>query len=72
MTDSSKTEAGTVKVTVRTVYGNDLIYPVCENAQSFAAIAVKSTLSRSDLSHIRSLGFKVVEVVNSKLDEVTA
>jgi len=48
-----------IVVEVRTVYGNEMIYPACEKAQSFCAIAGTRTLPRHLLKHITALGFEV-------------
>lgn len=58
-----------VKVEVRNVFGNDLIYPANYEAERFAAIAGKKTLGRCDLLNIRALGFTVEEVSIKKLVE---
>ncbi len=50
----------TITIEIKTVYGNDLIYPVCASAHRFAQLAGKKTLSRADLSLIRQLDFTVV------------
>jgi hypothetical protein len=50
----------TVVVSLRTVYGNQLIYPSCENAHRFANIARSKTLSSSAIQDIKVLGFEVV------------
>jgi len=52
----------TVEVEIRSVYGNQLIYPANEAAQIFAQIAGKKTLDKSDLNLIRALGFEVEQV----------
>ena len=48
-------------VTVKSVYGNDLIYPVCPSAQKFAQIAGTKTLSLQNLRQIEALGFSVAQ-----------
>lgn len=48
-------------VTVKNVYGKELIYPVNDVAQTFADISGQKTLSRETLKHAQTLGF-VVEV----------
>lgn len=48
-----------ITVRIKNVYGNELIYPVCQQALSFAAIAGTKTLSRNDIAHIRDIGFTV-------------
>lgn len=51
-----------VHIQVKNVYGNELIYPVCENARTFAAIANTKTLSVRDINMIRKLGYVVVHM----------
>ena len=46
-----------VIVEVKSVYGNDLIYPVSENAKRFAKIAGTKTLSPYVISIIKGLGY---------------
>lgn len=46
-------------VRIKQVYGNELIYPVCKFACAFAELTGKKTLSRSDLAHIKYLGYTV-------------
>lgn len=47
----------TVRITKN--YGNEAIYPVCDQAQIFANLLGKKTLSRYDLSQIKALDFEV-------------
>jgi hypothetical protein len=55
-----------ITVFIKSVYGNDLIYPACPKAQTFAELIGKKTFSLSDLAKIRTLGFEVVEGENPK------
>ncbi len=48
-----------IVIEIKSVYGNEMIYPINEEAKTFAAIAGKKTLSRSDIAKIKSLGFEV-------------
>lgn len=50
-----------VVIKIKNVYGNDLIYPICQNAQRFASLAGTKTLSPRNISDIRALGFTVVQ-----------
>lgn len=52
-----------VEVQIKSVYGNELVYPVNENACKFAKLIGKKTLSSKDIEIIYSLGFtiKVIE-----------
>lgn len=51
----------TIYVTVRNVYGNDLVYPACEKSRLLAELAGRKTLTPSDLRTIRELGYDVTE-----------
>ena len=51
-----------IKVRVTNSFGNERIYPACENAELFCAIAGAKTLTRANIDHIKALGFDV-EVV---------
>lgn len=48
-----------IKVTIKNVYGNDYIYPVCEKAKLFTKITGRKTLSRETLEIIKELGYEV-------------
>jgi|TARA_E500000331_G_scaffold347203_1_gene387083 hypothetical protein len=52
----------TIKVQLRNVYGNELIYPMCQDAQRFARLTQTKTLHRDDIATIKSLGFTVETV----------
>ena len=63
-------QAKTVTVSVRRIYGMPVIYPADANARSFAAIAGTKTLTRQTVRHIKNLGFEVVEMFESQLEEI--
>lgn len=46
-------------IEVKTVYGIERIYPVCDNAKLFAFIAGTKTLSEENLRAVRKLGFEI-------------
>jgi hypothetical protein len=46
-------------VTIKNVYGNEMIYPANSVAQIFADIARQKTLSRDTLKLAQSLGYKI-------------
>ena len=48
-----------ITVSIQTIYGVERIYPVCERAQHFAAIAGTKTLTREALQHVKTLGFSI-------------
>ena len=55
-----------VEVEVRSVYGNNMIYPANDVAERFTNLTGKKTLSRTDLANIRALGFAVKEIASKK------
>ena len=63
-------QAKTVTVSVRKIYGMPVIYPADANALSFAAIAGTKTLTRQTVRHIKNLGFEIVELFKSQLEEI--
>lgn len=48
-----------IEVEVKNKYGNDLIYPVCEKALTFAHMLKQTTLTKADIANIRNLGFEI-------------
>ena len=57
----------TIFVKTKNVYGKELIYPVCKQAELFAALAKTKTLSDNDLVRIIELGYQILEAPNSAL-----
>lgn len=51
-----------IKVEVRSVYGNELVYPACSDARRFADIAGTKTLSHGVLCLIEALGYTITPV----------
>ena len=52
----------TIQITIRSVYGNEQAYPVCDAARTFAEIAGSKTLTPATLKKIQRLGY-TIEVV---------
>mgnify|MGYP005999093815 CR=1 FL=1 len=52
-----------IQVTIKNVYGNQLIYPKCDISKAFSNIAKTKTLSIENLKTISQMGYQV-EVVN--------
>lgn len=65
-----KLEKDTIHVEKKNVYGNDLIYPVCERAKRFAILTGQKTLSDGAIYHIKRLGFSVREYINRELQMI--
>jgi hypothetical protein len=49
----------TITVAVRTVYGNDLVYPVDDKAALFASLLRVKTFNPHQIRTIRALGYAV-------------
>ena len=49
----------TITVKEKSVYGNTLIYPACEQSERFARLLNKKTFSGTDIHGIEGLGFTV-------------
>jgi hypothetical protein len=49
-----------ITVELKDVYGKQLIYPACDKAKAFAAIAGTKTLSQANLWQIKDLGYQVL------------
>lgn len=52
----------TIQVRIANQYGNERIFPVCNNAYLFCKIAGSITLTRNNIDHIKALGY-TVEVI---------
>jgi hypothetical protein len=55
----------TVKVTK--VYGNIVVYPMCEQSRIYAAIAGTKTLTPATLELIEQLGHEVVTIAPARM-----
>jgi hypothetical protein len=49
----------TIKVKLKTVYGVDRFYPVCENAKRFALLTNTKTFNLNIISIIKQIGINV-------------
>ena len=47
-------------VSKKNVYGNELIYPICDKAKLFALISDKVTLSPKVINLIKKLGYQPI------------
>ena len=50
----------TIIVRRKTVYGNEVIYPVCETAQCLTMLGDTKTLTPRQINIIKALGYKIV------------
>ena len=56
----------TVMVSIKNVYGKELVYPACPITEVFAELTKTKTLSDNDLAAIIKLGYKVVVKAKSE------
>lgn len=54
-----KMETREIFVTVKSVYGNEMIYPACPVSKIFAELTETKTLSRYAIGKIKALGYTV-------------
>ena len=62
-----KLEKDTIYVEKKNIYGNELVYPVCEKAKRFAILTGQKTLSDGAIFQIKRLGYSVKEYINREL-----
>ena len=63
---SSLNSVGRLVITVRNVYGNDMVYPVNDTAKLFAKIAGTKTLRSETLMYAEALGFDIEQVIDEQ------
>lgn len=49
-----------ITLKIKNVYGNDLVYPMCEISENFAKLINKKTFSNYDLKIIEALGYQII------------
>jgi len=54
-----------LQVTIKNVYGNETIYPACEQSKLLAKLAGHKTLTRYDIELIKALGYTVEVITNN-------
>jgi hypothetical protein len=50
----------TITVRRKTVYGNEIIYPVCDTAINLTLLGNSKTLTPRQVNIIKALGYKIV------------
>jgi hypothetical protein len=50
-------------VKLKTVYGNEMVYPACDTSRKFAELLGTKTITPQALKIIRELGYKVEAVL---------
>jgi hypothetical protein len=48
-----------ITVEIKEVYGKQVVYPVCDAAKAFAAIASTTTLTANAIKGIKALGYAI-------------
>ena len=51
-----------ISVQIKSVYGRDLVYPVCKRAMAFATIANTDTLTQQTIDQIKLLGYRIMVI----------
>jgi len=49
----------TLTIKEKSVYGNTLFYPYCENSVKFSNLLGKNTFCYRDIEHIKQLGYEI-------------
>ena len=57
----------TVTIETRTVYGNEMIYPIGAMAEHVQQLTGKKTVDLSDLRALQALGIEVVEAKRASI-----
>lgn len=53
-----------ITVEIKNVYGNQAIYPVCDQAKKLAQLAGTKTLTMESIRIIKSLGYEIKQQSN--------
>ena len=48
-----------INVEIKSVYGSDFVYPICDKAKLFCAIALTKTLTNEVRHSIKELGYRI-------------
>ena len=61
-TELAKPEDSQMEITVKRtkVYGNDVVYPVCDTAKNLTLLGDTKTLTPRQINIIKALGYKIV------------
>lgn len=54
----------TVIIKIKSVYGQDKVYPLCETGKAFARIAGTKTLTEQTIHEMKAIGVKFVQEIN--------
>lgn len=54
----------TVIIKIKSVYGQDKVYPLCATGKAFARIAGTKTLTEQTIHEMKTIGVKFVQEIN--------
>lgn len=49
-----------IKIKIKNVYGNDLMYPDCELSEFASKLVKKKTFDAGDINNLKEMGFNVI------------
>lgn len=49
----------TIQVEIKTVFGREVIYPACPQAEGFCQLIGQKSLTRDQIEQIKALGYEV-------------
>lgn len=52
-----------LKITIKCVYGNELIYPACEQSKKLASLLGTKTFTRAKVEELKAIGFSFMVVL---------
>ena len=55
-----------LQVTIKSVYGRDLIYPACDIAKLFTALLKVKSFTENQLEQIKSIGYEIEVITETK------
>ena len=61
---TNSTDSKNITVEIETLYGREVIRPICDAAKTFAKMAGTKTLTRQQIELVKELGYKVL--INQK------
>lgn len=54
-----------LKVQIKNIYGNESIYPACDQSKLFAKLSGTKTLTRAAINTIKELGYNITVMQQS-------
>lgn len=61
----------TINVTMKNVYGNNLVYPACNEAMLLAELSGKITFDKRAIDVLKRLGYEIVVTNGYELKDAT-